>query len=171
MLSEKIQKALNEQITKEYYSAYLYLSMAAYFETLNLTGFAQWMRVQTQEELTHGMKIYDHINERGGKVVLEAIEKPETDWASPLAAFEAAYAHEQLITECINTLVTMARNENDHASDIFLQWFVTEQVEEEQSTGNIAQQLKLVGDSPDALLMTDREAGTRIFVMPADVAQ
>ncbi|MFC1608162.1 ferritin [Candidatus Latescibacterota bacterium] len=167
MLSEKMEKALNEQVNREYFSAYLYLSMVAYFESLNLPGFALWMRAQTQEEMFHGTKIYDHINERGGRVLLKAIDGPETVWASPLAAFDAALAHEQFISGCINDLVTAARGENDHASDIFLQWFVTEQVEEEQSVGNVAQQLKLVGDSPDALLMIDRELAARVFTMPS----
>ena len=166
MLSKKMEKMINEQINREYYSAYLYLSMAAYFESLNLAGFSQWMRSQTQEELFHGTKLYDHVNERGGRVVLTAIDAPQTEWSSPLEAFEGAYAHEQLVTGWINDLVTAARNENDHASEIFLQWFVTEQVEEEQSTGGIAQQLKLIGDSPNALLMLDRELGSRVFTAP-----
>ncbi|MCE5248758.1 ferritin [bacterium] len=171
MLSKKMEKALNEQINKEMYSSYLYLSMVAYFESLNLPGFSQWMRVQTQEELFHGMKIYDHINQRGGRVVLKAIDAPVTEWASPLAAFEAAYDHEKFITNSINKLVDLARTEHDHATDIFLQWYVTEQIEEEMNADTISRQLKLAGESPNALLMLDRELGARVFTMPAQTGQ
>ncbi len=166
MLNKKMEKALNEQVNRELFSAYLYLSMVAYFESLSLPGFAQWMRVQTQEELFHAMKMYDHINGRSGRVLLNAIDAPETKWASPKAAFDAAYKHEKFITECINDLVTAARKENDHATDAFLQWYVTEQVEEEQNASTIANQLKLIGDSSQSLLMLDRELGARVFTMP-----
>ena len=168
MLGKKMEKALNEQINKELFSAYLYLSMTAYFESLSLPGFAQWMRVQTQEELSHAMKIYDHVNERGARVLLSAIDTPETKWTSPKAAFDAAYKHEKFITESINNLVTAARKENDHATDVFLQWYVTEQVEEEQNASTIANQLKLIGESSHSLLMLDRELGARVFTMPVD---
>ena len=167
MLSTTMEKAVNEQINKEFYSAYLYLSMVAYFESLNLMGFAAWMRAQTQEEMFHGMKMFDQVNERGGRVTLDAIEKPETEWGSPLEAFDAALTHEQYVTGRINSLVDLARKESDHASVIFLQWFVMEQVEEESSVGAVVQQLRLIGDSANALLMLDRELGARIFTMPA----
>ena len=167
MLGKKMEKKLNEQVNREFYASYLYLSMAAYFDSLNLSGFAQWMRIQTQEELVHAMKIFDYIQERGGVVTLEAIDKPSAKLSSPLSAFEAAYAHEQKVTGWINDLVDAARDEKDHASVIFLQWFVTEQVEEEQSVDTIVNQLKMVGDSPQALLMMDRELGQRVFTAPA----
>ncbi len=166
MLSEKMEAMLNKQINREFYSAYLYLSLEAYFDSMNLQGFARWMRAQTQEEVVHAMKIFDHVSERGGTARLEALEAPPAEWESPLAAFEAAYGHEQKVTGWINKLVDAARNESDHASDIFMQWFVTEQVEEEQSTYAVVQQLKLIGDSSQALLMLDRELGQRVFTPP-----
>ncbi|MBN1292976.1 MAG: ferritin [Candidatus Latescibacteria bacterium] len=171
MLGKKMEKMMNKQVNREFYAAYLYLSMAAYFDTLNLSGFAQWMRTQTQEEVVHAMKIFDYIQERGGKVILEAIEKPSAKLSSPLAAFEAAYEHEQKVTGWINELVDAAREEKDHASVIFLQWYVTEQVEEEQSVDAIVNHLKMVGDSPHALLMIDRELGKRAFNAPASGSQ
>lgn len=170
MLTEKMQEALNKQINAEFYSAYLYLSMSAYFESIDLAGFARWMRVQAQEELTHAMKIYDYVNERGGRVVLYPIEGPPTEWDSPLATFEAAYRHEQKVTGLINELVNLAQEEKDHATYIFLQWFVTEQVEEEASAKEVVQKLKLAGNAPGALFMLNRELGQRIFT-PSEPAQ
>ena len=167
MLSEKMQKALNDQINAEMYSAYLYLSMSAYFESINLQGFASWMQIQAQEELTHAMKIYKHINERSGRIKLGAIEGPISEWASPLEAFKNAYAHEQKVTGLINKLVDLAINESDHATNIFLQWFVTEQIEEEMNADGIVQKLKFTGDSPNTLLMLDRELMGRTFTRPA----
>lgn len=167
MLNEKMQEALNEQINAELYSAYLYLSMAAYFESINLSGFATWMRVQTQEELTHTMKIYDFINERGGRVMLKPIAEPPAEWDSPLAVFEAAYKHEQKVTGLINNLVNLAIEEKDHASNNFLQWFVDEQVEEEASADEVVQKLKMVDKAPDGKFMLDRELGQRVFTPPA----
>lgn len=125
MLSEKMETMLNKQVNREFYSAYIYLSMAAYFDSMNLLGLARWMRAQTQEEMVHAMKIFDQIGERGGAVRLEAIDTPPVEWKSPLDAFEAAYAHEQKVTGWINGLVDAAHSESDHASVIFLQWFVT----------------------------------------------
>lgn len=167
MLNEKMQEALNEQINAELYSAYLYLSMVAYFESINLSGFATWMRVQTQEELTHTMKIYDFINERGGRVMLKPIAEPPAEWDSPLAVFEAAYKHEQKVTGLINNLVNLAIEEKDHASNNFLQWFVDEQVEEEASADEVVQKLKMVDKAPDGKFMLDRELGQRVFTPPA----
>jgi len=167
MISEKIQQAFNDQINAETHSAYLYWSMVAYFESINLTGFASWMRCQVQEEMVHATKFFDFINERGGRVGLTAIEAPATEWDSPLAAFEAAYTHEQYITGRINDLVQLAREENDHAAEIFLQWFVTEQVEEEASADEVVQQLKLMAGAPGGLFMLDRELGQRVFAPPA----
>ena len=167
MLKEKIQKALNQQVNAELYSSYLYLAMAAYFETINLKGFANWMRVQTQEELVHAMKFYDFIIERGGKAVLSSIEGPPTEWASPLAVFEQAYEHEQKVTGLINSLVDLSIAEQDHATNNFLQWFVAEQVEEEASADEVVQKIKLMGDASGGLFMLDRELAQRVFTPPA----
>ena len=168
MISKKIQKAFNDQINAELFSAYLYLSMSAYFESINLPGFAGWMRTQSQAEIFHAMKFFHHINDRGGRAKLSAIETPEVEWSSALQAFKDAYAHEEKVTGMINKLVDLALKESDHASNAFLQWFVTEQVEEEMNTDNVVQKLKLAGESTNALLMLDRELGARIFTMPAD---
>ena len=127
MISSKVEKAFNDQINAELYSAYLYLSMAAYFDSENLAGMAQWMKVQAKEEVEHAMKFYAHINDRGGTVVMKAIDGPKTKWASPLAVFEEGYKHEQKVTGLINKLVALAQSEKDTASSVFLQWFVTEQ--------------------------------------------
>ncbi len=168
MIGKKMQDALNEQINAEFYSAYLYLSMAAYFESTNLPGFATWMRVQTQEELLHGMKIYDYVNERGGRVALKSIGEPQTEWESPLAAFEAAYKHEQKVTGLISGLVNLAIEEKDIAANTFLQWFVDEQVEEEESAETVVNKLKLVADASDGMKMLDDEMGQRVFTPPAN---
>jgi ferritin len=161
MIARKMVDALNGQINAELYSSYLYLSMAAYFESINLPGFAGWMRVQTSEEKAHAMKMYDFIIERGGRVALEAIAKPTDEWKSPLAAFEAAYKHEQKVTGLINDLVELAAKEKDHATGIFLQWFVTEQVEEEKNASEIVNKLQLLKDSAGSMYMLDRELGKR----------
>ncbi|MDH4238355.1 MAG: ferritin [Phycisphaerae bacterium] len=167
MISKKMQDALNEQINAELYSAYLYLSMVAYFKSINLPGFATWMRVQTQEEIVHAMKIYDYLNERGGRVILKSIDEPQTEWKSPLAAFEAAYGHEQKVTGLINGLVNLAIEEKDHAANMFLQWFVNEQVEEESNADAIVQKLKLMAEAPGGMYMLDNEMGQRVFTPPA----
>ena len=167
MIKEKIREALNQQLNAELYSSYLYLSMAAYFESINLKGFANWMRVQTQEELVHAMKFYDFIIERGGKVVLSSIEGPRTEWPSPLAVFEHAYEHEQKVTGLINNLVDLSAAEQDHATSNFLQWFVAEQVEEEASADEVVQKIKLMGDASGGLFMLDRELAQRVFTPPA----
>jgi len=171
MLKERIEKALNDQVNAEMFSAYLYLSMSSCFAAMNFSGFAQWMKVQAMEEMSHAMKIYDFIIERGGRVTLAQIDAPETAWESPLAAFEAAYKHEQYITSRINDLVDMAIEERDHATNIFLQWFVSEQVEEEASADEIVQKLKLVGDQGNAIFMLDRELGSRGFALPSAGAE
>ncbi|MFP3867183.1 MAG: ferritin [Desulfobacteraceae bacterium] len=171
MLSPKMQTTLNNQINAELYSSYLYLAMSAYFQSINLAGFAQWMKVQAYEELMHAMKFYDHVNERGGRVLLEPIESPPSHWDSPLATFEAVFEHEQKVTGLIHNLVDLAVEERDHATNIFLQWFVTEQVEEEASAHELVQKLKLAGNSPQALFMLDRQLGARTFLPPATAAQ
>ncbi len=161
MLSSKVRDGLNAQINAELYSSYLYLSMAAYFESINMGGMAQWMRVQAEEERGHAMKFFDFIVDRGGRVTLGAIEAPQSEWDSPLAAFQAAYEHEQKVTGMINGLVTLARAEGDPATEAFLQWFVTEQVEEEKSADEIVQKLSLVKGLPQGLLLMDRTLGER----------
>ncbi|MFC1781316.1 ferritin [Planctomycetota bacterium] len=167
MLSKKMDEALNGQVNAEMYSAYLYLSMESFFVSLNLNGCANWMRVQAQEEMSHGMKIYDFINERGGRVVLKPIEGPPTEWNSPLAVFEAIYKHEQKVTGLINGLVDLAIAEKDHATNSFLQWFVNEQVEEEASADAIVQQMKMMEKAPGGMFMLDRELSQRVFTPPA----
>jgi len=167
MLSKKMEKALNAQVNAEMYSAYLYLSMESFFKSLNLNGFANWMRAQTQEEMMHAMKIYDFINERGGRVLLKTIEGPQTKWDSPLAVFEAVFKHEQKVTAMINDLVDLAIEEKDHATNSFLQWFVNEQVEEEASADEKVQQMKMMENAPGGMFMLDRELGQRVFTPPA----
>jgi len=167
MLSKKMQDALNRQLNAELYSGYLYASMSAYFESINLRGFANWMRVQAQEEVVHAYKFFNFVNERGGRVVLSPIDGPPTEWDSPLAAFEAAYKHEQKVTGLINELVDLAVSQKDHATNNFLQWFVTEQVEEEASANEVVQKLNLVGEAKSGLFMLDQEMGQRVFTPPA----
>jgi len=164
---QKMEKALNDQINAELYSAYLYLSMVAYFESINLKGFANWMRIQIQEELVHVMKFFDFVNNRRGRVTLNAIEKPGKEWKSPLDAFQAAFKHEQYITGRINNLTALALAEKDTATYNFLQWFVTEQVEEEASTDQVVQKLKLIKGNGTGLFMLDQELATRVFIPPA----
>jgi len=156
-----MEEALNGQVNAEMYSAYLYLSMESYFRSLNLNGFAKWMRAQTQEEMMHAMKIYDFINERGGRVTLKAIEGPPTKWESPLAVFEATYKHEQKVTGLINELVDLAIEQKDQATNSFLQWFVKEQVEEESSVDKVVQKLKMADRNPQAMSTLDGELGQR----------
>ncbi len=167
MISKKMEKALNEQVNAELFSAYLYLSMEAYFKSLNLNGFSNWMRVQTQEEITHAMKIYEFIDERGGRITLKAIDGPDTEWDSPLEVFKAVYEHEQKVTSLINDLVNLAIEEKDHATNTFLQWFVNEQVEEEASADQVVQQLKMMEKAPGGLFLLDRELAQRVFTPPA----
>jgi len=166
----KIQDAFNKQINAELFSAYLYLSMSAYFESENLAGMANWMRVQAQEELGHAMKFFDFINERDGRVILAQVDAPKTQWDSPLDAFGDAYRHEQKITGLIHELVDLSLSEKDHAANTFLQWFVTEQVEEEASVLTIVDKLKMVGDNSVAVFMLDGELGQRTFSPPAPAA-
>ena len=165
MISEKMEKAFNDQINKELYSEYLYLSMQAYFERLNLKGFVNWFTVQVQEEHAHAMGMYDYVHERGGKVELEAIEKPETDWETPLACFEQVLAHEEFVTSRINALMDVAEEVKDRALS-FLDWYLKEQVEEEASVGGVLATLKLIGNDPNALLLLDKDLATRTFVAP-----
>jgi ferritin len=164
MLSEKMQNALNGQLVAELYSAYLYLSMAAYFDAGKQAGFAKWMRVQAQEEISHGMKFYHYVNESGGRVALGPIDGPPTAWDSPVAAFGHVLAHEQKVTGLINDLVKLAADEKDQATADFLQWFVKEQEEEEESAEAV---LKKVEGAGAELAGVDGELGQREFKPPA----
>ena len=163
-----MQNALMDQVNAEMYSSYLYLSMSSDLDNKGLAGFALWMKTQAQEELYHGMKLYDFVIERGGRAILAPIEGPQTDWASPLSIFEAAYAHEQKVTGLINNLMNMAIEEKDHATSQFLQWFIKEQVEEEATADEILQKLVMVADSSQALLLMDNEMAKR--ALPAAIA-
>ena len=166
MISEKLDKAFNDQINKEFYSEYLYLSMQAYFERLNLKGFVNWMTVQVQEEHAHAMGMFNYVNERGGKVELEAIAKPQIDWESPLHVFEEVLKHEEYVTSRINALMDVAEEVKDRAALSFLDWYVKEQVEEESNVGGVLATLKLIKDDAKALLMLDKDLAARTFVAP-----
>lgn len=166
-ISNKMSDAMNKQINAEMYSAYMYLSMAAWFEKENLTGFANWMKVQAQEEMAHAMKFYNFIIERQGAVKLMAIDCPPSDWNGPLAVFQDVLKHEQKVTGLINGLTDIAVAEKDYASQIFLQWFVSEQVEEEAAAEAMVQKLKLMAGAPGAIFMLDRELGGRVFTPPS----
>lgn len=166
MINKKVEKAIVEQIAKEMFSANLYLAMSAYYKAKNLNGFANWMRVQAQEESAHAMIFFDYLIERGGDVKLMPIEAPQSEWATPLAAFEAAYAHEQHITASINAIAEIAMQEKDFATSTFLQWFITEQVEEEANASELVDRLTMAKDSPGALFMLDTELKSRVFVAP-----
>ncbi len=161
MLSEKMEKALNEQINAELYSAYLYLSMSAYADSINLSGFAHWLRAQFQEEQSHALKLFHYVVERGGRVVLGAIGEPPTDFKSPLKLFEDVLAHERKVTGLINALYALAVQEKDYATQNALQWFVGEQVEEEANATQIVEQIKMVGDKGTPLFMLDRQLAAR----------
>lgn len=166
MMNKKVEAAINKQINAEIYSAYLYLSMNAYFHSINLPGFANWMRVQALEELTHADKFYTFLVSRGGQIKLEAVDGPPVQWKSPLDVFENSFKHEQKVTSLINNLVDLSLKEKDHATNSMLKWFVDEQVEEEANAENIVKQLKLMGDSGHGLYMLDRELAQRVFVPP-----
>jgi len=161
MISKRIQDAINEQIVHEFFSSYLYLSMSAYFQGMNLPGFAHWMMIQSSEEYSHALKLYNHIIERGGKVELESIAKPKGDYKSPLDVMKKVLEHEQKITGLIHTLYELASKEKDYPGQIMLQWFVTEQVEEEKSANEVIHLLKQIGDAPAGLIMLDRQLGAR----------
>ncbi len=160
-MNKAMEAALNEQIKLELHSAYTYLGMAAYCESTNLPGMAHWLELQAREELEHAMKIYGHVNDRGGRVTLKAIPEPAVDYASPLAVFEAVLAHEQKVTASIHKLYALAVEENDYASLPLLQWFIEEQVEEEASADEVLQKIRLAGDSKSALLFIDSQLGSR----------
>jgi ferritin len=163
MLNEKMKKALTDQINEEFYSAYLYLSMSAYFSKIGLKGFANWMMVQYKEEVDHGMKIFNYIISRGENIKLQAIKEPPYEWQSPLNVMQETLKHEQHITERINYLVDIAEEVKDRATYNFLQWFIDEQVEEEENDREIIDKLKLIEGSKNGLFMLDKELGTRVY--------
>ena len=170
MIKKTVQDAINQQIVREMYSSNLYLSMAAYYASQNLNGFAKWMHIQAQEEMTHALKFFDYLLARGGSPVIGAIAAPQTQWDSPLQAFENAYEHEQLVTSWIYELVDLAIAEKDHATNALLQWFVSEQVEEEANTSMIVDKLKLIGNNSQGLFMMDNELGARTAEAAAEEA-
>ncbi len=161
MLNKKLQDTINEQIKNELYSSYLYLAMSAYCESVNLSGFGHWMRAQAGEEQEHALKLYRYVIEKGGRVLLQAIDEPPAEFGSALAMFEMTLAHEQMVTGLIDNLYTLAIDQKDYATQIFLQWFVTEQVEEEANATQIVELLKAIGDHPQGLIMLDRQLAAR----------
>lgn len=161
MIGKKVTAALNLQMNREFYNARLYLSMAAYFHSTNLEGMARWMAAQSQEETGHALRLYKHLQERGARILLAAIDAPPTNWDSPLAAFEAAYEHECKVTREFDEHVELAHAEKDNATLNFLQWFVNEQVEEEASVDAVVQKLKMIGEHRSGLFMLDRALGER----------
>ena len=161
MLSKAIQDAINEQIKNELHSAHQYLSMSAYCESVTLPGFAHWMRAQAQEEREHAMKFYDFLLNRKGRVILQAIDQPVVEFGSPRQVFEQALDQEQKVTAQINELYGLTASENDYASQVFLQWFLTEQVEEEKNVGDVLETLTMLGDEGETLFLFDRELGKR----------
>ena len=171
MISKTMESALNGQINAETYSAYLYWSMSAALERMDLPGFANWMRVQAQEEMTHAVKFYNHIIERNGTVRLTEIAAPPVQFKDTDEIFKATLEHEQLVTSLIHGLVDLAIKEKDHAANMFLQWFVNEQVEEEANAEKIIGQLKMCKGSSGALYMLDKELGARVFTPPAAPAE
>lgn len=166
MINEKMEKAFNTQINKELYSEYLYLSMSAYMQSIGLSGFANWMRVQAQEENFHAMAMFDYVLERGGKVKLEAIDAPPNNWNNVLEVFEETLAHEHYVTSLINALADVAEEVKDRAALAFIQWFITEQVEEEATDSDIVSKLKLINLNGDALFAMDKDMAARVFVPP-----
>ena len=163
MLNKNVEKAINKQINAELWSSYLYLSMSSYFESISLSGFANWMIMQAQEEVNHAMRLYNHVIQRGGRVLLEAIDSVPKDWKSPLHVFQETYKHEQKVTKLIENLTDIAEKEKDRATVNMLQWFIDEQVEEEASADEIVQKLKLIGEQGSGLFMMDNELGKRMY--------
>jgi ferritin len=161
MFSQKVQDVMNQQIMHEMYSAYLYLAMSSHCEQENLPGFAQWLRMQANEEMEHAMKFYDFIHERNGKVVLYGIDQPPSEFGTPLAIFEQVYEHEQKVTGLINSIYKLAVEENDYPSQVFLHWFIEEQVEEEANSSQILETLRLIGESTNGLFMLDHRLSKR----------
>lgn len=171
MLKEKVLNAINNQINAEFYSAYLYLSMSAYFMNKGLPGFGNWMFVQYQEELTHCNKFFRYVNERGGRVLLKGIDPVPVDFDGIIDVFEKTLAHEQHVTDLINKLVDVAIEESDHATQSFLKWFVDEQVEEEANANEILDTLKLINGQGNGIFLLDREMRQRVFVDSTQAAE
>ncbi len=171
MLSKKIEEALNEQMNREMYSAYLYMSMSSFCTNKGLKGFANWFMVQYHEEMLHAMKLYEYINHQGGRAVLKAIQQPPSEFESPLDMFTKTLEHEQFITKSINERMELAIAEKDHATQIFLQWYVTEQVEEEGNDNEIISQLQIIKENPQGLLMLDRELAARVTTVPTEFSK
>jgi ferritin len=171
MLSEKMTAALNEQVNREMYSAYLYMAMSSYSNSIGLKGFANWFMVQYHEEMFHAMKLYEYIHSQSGAVALKAIDEPPAAFEGPLDMMTKTLAHEQMVTRSINDLMDIAISEKDHATRIFLQWYVTEQVEEEENDNDIIDQLKLIKDNPQGLMMLDRELAQRAATVPLDFSK
>jgi ferritin len=163
MIKKTIEHAINKQINAELWSGYLYLSMASYFESISLSGFANWMTMQAQEEVSHAMRLYNYIVERGGRVILTSIDKVPTEWKTPLHAFEETYKHEQKVTGLIEDLVDLSEKEKDRATFNMLQWFIDEQIEEESSADDLVNKLKLVGENTNGLFMLDQALAQRTF--------
>jgi ferritin len=161
MISQSLTDALNEQLKQELYSSYLYLAMSAYCDSQNLPGFAHWLRLQANEEQAHAMKFYDFILDRDGRVQLQPLQQPPRDFGTPISLFEQVLGHEQEITSLIEQLYRKAASDQDHATQIFLEWFISEQVEEEKTASQLLETLKMAGDSKLGLLMLDRELGAR----------
>ena len=171
MISDKMTQAFNEQVNREMYSAILYMSMSAHCNQVGLKGFANWFMVQYHEEMLHAMKIYEYIQRQGAQVKLAAIQAPPTTFESPLEMFTQTLTHDQFITRSINDLMELAIAEKDHASQIFLEWYVTEQVEEEENDNDIIAQLKFIKDNPQGLMMLDRELAGRTTTVPTDFSK
>lgn len=165
-MNKAIEKALNAQINFELYSSYIYMSMTGYLKSLNLNGFAHWMEIQTREELAHALKLFNYLIERGGKSVFESLDKPRESWDSPAEVFKHAYEHEQIVTGKISELIDLSIKEKDHMTNVHMQWYMNEQVEEEANVFGIYQQITFANNSPQALLMFDRELAQRVFVDP-----
>jgi ferritin len=171
MLTKKIEEALNEQLNRELYSSYLYMSMSSSCTSRGLKGFANWFMVQYHEEMFHAMKFYEYINLQGGRVALKALAQPPSEFSSPLEMFDKTLEHELFITKSINDLVELAISEKDHATQIFLHWYVTEQVEEESNDNEIIAQLRIIRDDPQALIMLDRELAGRMTTVPTEFSK
>jgi ferritin len=162
MISKTMEEALNRQINRELYSAYLYLAMSAYFESIAMRGFAHWLRVQVREETTHAEKMYTYLVQAGGRARMAAIEEPKGEWQSPLDAFLHVAAHEKAVTGLIDNLVDLSLGENDQATHTMLQWFVKEQVEEEENAGDVVAKIQMIGDKPSDLILLDHHLGRRV---------
>jgi len=162
MLNSKVQDAINEQIKNELYSSYLYLAMSAHFEAENLAGFAKWTRMQAEEEVEHAMKLFDYVNERGGRVILKGIDQPPTEYGSPLEVFELVYSHEQKVTSLIHNLYETALSEKDYATQVMLHWFIEEQVEEEDNASLMVDKIRKVENHQMGIIHLDHQAGKRV---------